>query len=289
MHLSKSDSLPPSLLLSSRAAGWDGLTLEQYHFTPGQRETPPREEHLICLNLGERCPLWLSQAGRTRRVTQGPGETLLIPSGEAGAARCITSTKVLHLLIWPELVQRTAQEMGVSHTEIGGGAEINDPRLRHLGMALREEAWTGGASGSLFAQCLATALAAHLVTQYGTAANKAAPGEPPGGLSPARLRRVADYVQSSLNCPLSLAEIAAVAGVSPYHFARQYKRATGETVHAFVLRCRVEAAAHLLRRNTLSVGQVAAEVGFAQQSHLAAHFKRKMGLSPLAYRRQVSI
>ena len=289
MHLSKSDALPPSLLLSSHAAGWNGLTLEQHLFLPGERDTPPRAAHLICLNLGEQHPLWLSQGGRVRRVVQGHGEMVLVPSGEEGRARNTVPGKVLHLLVQPALVQRTAQEMGVRRTELVGIAEADDPRLRHLVLALREEARTGGASGTLFAGCLSTALAAHLVTQYGTAANKAASGEPPGGLSPAQLRRVVDYVQSSLNCPLSLPEIAAVAGVSPYHFARQYKRVTGETVHAFVLRCRLEAAARLLRRNTLSVGQVAAEVGFAQQSHLAAHFKRAMGLSPLEYRRQASL
>ncbi len=279
----------PSLLLSSQAAGWAGLTLEQHLFLPGERETPARAEHLICLNLGQRCALWLSQSGRTQRVMQGCGEMLLVPSGEEGQARNAVPGEVLHLLIQPALVQRTAQEMGLRRTELVGGAEIDDPRLRHLGLALREEARSGGASGPLFAESLTTALAAHLVTQYSTSAATAAHAGPRGGFSASKLRRVTEYVQDNLNSSLTLAEIAAVAGVSPFHFARQYKRATGETVHAFVLRCRVEAAARLLRRNTLSVGQVAAEVGFAQQSHLAAHFKRTMGLSPLEYRRQASV
>ena len=268
------------------SANWEGLTLEQHLFLPGERETPARAEHLICLNLGQRCDLWLSQSGRTRRVVQGRGEMVLVPFGEAGQARNAVPGDVLHLLVRPELVQRTAQEMGVRRTELVGGAEISDPRLRHLGLALREEARTGGANGPLFAECLTTALAAHLVTQYGTSAATAADAGPRGGFSAAQLRRVTEYVQDNLNSSLTLAEIAAVAGVSPYHFARQYKRATGETVHQFVLRSRVDAAARLLRRNTLSVGQIAAEVGFAQQSHLAAHFKQSMGLSPTQYRRQ---
>ncbi len=286
MHLSKAEPLPPSLLLSSRPARWNGLTLEQHLFLPGERETPARAEHLICLNLSERCDLWLSGSGRTRRVVQGRGEMLLVPSGEAGQARNAVPGEVLHLLVQPALVQRTAQEMGLPGTELVGGAEIDDPRLRHLGLALREEARSGGASGPLFAECLTTALAAHLVTQYGTAAGTAAPKEPTGGLSAAQLRRVTEYVQGNLGGTLTLAEIAAVAGVSAFHFARQFKQTTGETVHQCVLRARVDAAARLLHRNTLSVGQVAAEVGFAQQSHLAAHFKRTMGLSPMQYRRQ---
>ncbi len=268
------------------AAAWEGLTLEQHFFLPGERDATPREAHLICLNLGERCDLWLSQGGHTRRAVQGHGEMLLVPCGEEGQARNTVPGEVLHLLVRPALVHRTAQEMGLPGTELIGGVEIDDPRLRHLGLALREEARTGGANGSLFAECLTTALAAHLVTQYGAAADTAAPEERTGRLLEAQLRRITEYVQDNLSGTLSLAEIAAVAGVSPYHFARQYKQATGETVHQFVLRSRVDAAARLLRRNTLSVGQIAAEVGFAQQSHLAAHFKRVMGLSPLKYRGQ---
>ena len=287
MHLSKSDALPPSLLLSSRAAGWDGLTLEKHLFTPGERDTPARAEHLVCLNIGERCDLWISRGGRTQRVVQGRGEMLLMPSGDAGRARCTAPGEVLHLLVQPALIRRTAQEMGVRQTELVGVAEADDPRLRHLGLALSEEARTGGAGGPLFAECLSTALAAHLLTAYGAAPVRAVSAG--GGLSAPQMRRVKDYVRGNLGAALTLPEVAAVAGVSPYHFARLFKQATGETVHTFVLRSRVEVAAVLLRRDTLSVGQVAAEVGFAQQSHLAAHFKRAMGLSPLEYRRQASV
>ncbi len=287
MYLSKSDTLPPSLLLSSRAAGWDGLALEKHLFTPGERDTPARAEHLVCLNLGQRCDLWLSRGGRTRRVVQGPGEMLLVPSGDAGRARCTVPGEVLHLLVRPALLQRTAQEMGVCRTELVGIAEVDDPRLRHLGLALSEEARTGGAGGPLFAECLSTALAAHLLTSYGAAPVRAVSAG--SGLSGPQMRRIKDYVRGNLGAALTLPEVAALAGVSPYHFARLFKRATGETVHAFVLRSRLEAAARLLRRNTLSVGQIAAAAGFAQQSHLAAHFRRATGLSPLEYRRQAHL
>ena len=263
--------------------------LEQCRFAPGERNTPARAEHLICLNLGERHVLWLSQRGRSRRIVQGPGELLVLPSGETRGVRNTAPAEVLHLLVRPEMLHRTAQEMGASRTEMTVSAEINDPRLRHLGLALREEARAGGANGPLFAQCLATALAAHLVTQYGTAAKTALDTRPSGKLSVPQIDRVTEYVRGSLSSPLHLAEIAAVAGVSPFHFARLFKRATGETVHGFVLRFRIEAAARLLCRDTLSVGQIAAEVGFAQQSHLAAHFKRARGVSPLEYRRQPHI
>ena len=265
-------------------AAWNGLTLEQCRFAPGERDTPPRAEHLICLNLGERHELWLSSGGRTQRIVQGPGEMLLLPFGEARRAQHTAPAEVLHLLVQPEMVHRVAHEMGVSRTEMAARVEINDPRLWHLGLALREEAQTGG-SGPLFAECLVTAVAAHLLARYSTAPLDAAvPGA--HGLSASQLTCVTDYIRSSLAADLSLAEIAAVAHASPFHLARQFKRATGRTLHQFVVDCRIQAAKRLLRRSECSVSQVAGEVGFAQQSHLAAHFKRATGLSPLAFRRQ---
>ncbi len=174
--------------------------------------------------------------------------------------------------------------MGGSATELKNSFGASDPRLLHLALALKEEAQTGGANGPLFAECLSTALAAHLLTQYGSVPPAGAPSA--HGLSAPQVKRVTDYVQDHLHSDLSLAAVAEIVHVSPFHFARQFKRATGKTLHEFVLECRVDAAKRLLRRRDLSVGEVAGLAGFAQQSHLAAHFRRVTGLSPAAFRRQ---
>jgi len=272
-------------------AVWDGLALEQRHSAPGGADKPPMPVHFVYLNLGGQCDFWQQRDGRTRHHIQPYGNAVFMPAGCESRWKWRTSTTVLALLIEPELVRRTAAETGRPAPELVSSFGASDPRLLHLGLALKEEALTGGSNGPLFVQCLSTALAAHLLAHYSAAASPIStdPTSTGHGLSAFQLARVTDYVRSNLGADLSLAEIAAVAHASPFHLARLFKRATGKTLHQFVIDCRVDAAKRLLNQDTLSVGQIAGEVGFAQQSHLAAHFKRVTGLSPLAFRRQLGM
>ncbi len=272
------------VLVSSRGAGWNGLTLEQSEAAPGEKYQPPQRLHYLCLNLGERCDLWQQRDGQARHHIQPYGDTVFMPAGCESHWKWTTSSHALYMLIEPELVSRTAAEIGCPAPEPRNSFGASDPRLLHLALTLKEEAQTGGANGPLFAQCLSTAVAAHLLTQYGSAPPAGAAST--HGLSASQIKRVTDYIKGHLHSDLSLAEIAETVHVSPFHFARQFKRATGKTLHEFVLECRVDAAKRLLRRPDLSVGQVASQAGFAQQSHLAAHLRRVTGLSPAAFRRQ---
>jgi len=265
-------------------AAWDGLALQQGEAAPGEKSPPPQPVHTVCLNLGEQCDLWQQRDGQARHHIQPYGDAVFMPAGYESRWKWTTPSHALYLLVEPELVSRTAAETGRPAPELRNSFGASDSRLLHLGLALKEEALTGGANGPLFAQCLSTALAAHLLAQYSCAPPAAAAST--HGLSASQLRRVTDYIRSNLSADLSLAEIAEVAHTSPFHLARQFKRATGKTLHQFVVDCRVDAAKRLLSRSECSVGQIAGEVGFAQQSHLASHFKRVTGLSPLAFRRQ---
>ncbi len=280
------DDTTRRVLVSSRGAGWDGLTLEQSVAAPGEKYQPPQRVHYLCLNIGERCDLWQQRDGRTHRHIQPYGDTVFMPAGYESRWKWTTSSHALYLLIEPGLVSRTAAEIGSSALDMRNSFGAGDPRLLHLALALKEEAQTGSANGPLFAQSLSTAVAAHLLTQYGGSAPRTASSAP--GLSASQVKRVATHIQDHLQSDLSLAGIAAVTHASPFHLARQFKRATGQTLHEFVLDCRVQAAKRLLSQDTLSIGQIAGEVGFAQQSHLAAHFKRVTGLSPLAFRHHLA-
>jgi transcriptional regulator GlxA family with amidase domain len=83
---------------------------------------------------------------------------------------------------------------------------------------------------------------------------------------------------------LSLAEVAAAVGVEPERMARGFRRAFGEPMAAYLRRIRVDAAAHLLMATNLSISRIAADVGFADQSHLTRCFTRYVGTTPGRYR-----
>jgi AraC-like DNA-binding protein len=101
-----------------------------------------------------------------------------------------------------------------------------------------------------------------------------------GGLSPAAMRRVREYVDAHLSGSVDLSTLAAVAGVSIHHFARGFKQSAGVTPHHYLTEKRVERAQEMLAHTDLSLSQIAYAVGFADQSHLARHFRQMLGVTP---------
>ena len=105
-----------------------------------------------------------------------------------------------------------------------------------------------------------------------------------GDLPVCRLRRVTQYIEDNLHRGLRLAELSAHVHMSPYHFARLFKRSTGTPPHRFVLRRRIDRATTLLTTGELSIGEVARLVGFQTTSHFTTVFRRITGATPSAYR-----
>ena len=106
-----------------------------------------------------------------------------------------------------------------------------------------------------------------------------------GALPESRLRRVAAHIDGNLHRELRLADLGAIVHMSPFHFARLFKRATGVSPHRFILHRRIAAATTLLADSPSSIRSVARSVGFTTASHFATTFRRVTGLTPTAYRR----
>jgi len=101
-----------------------------------------------------------------------------------------------------------------------------------------------------------------------------------GTLPSGRLRRVTEYIQQNLDKELRLAELAALVYMSPYHFARLFKRSTGVPPHRFVVRQRIARASAFLATQELSIAQISRMVGFRTPSHFATVFRRVTGITP---------
>src|SRR2546425_1482809 len=102
-----------------------------------------------------------------------------------------------------------------------------------------------------------------------------------------RLRRVTEYIEQNLDKELRLAELAALAYMSPYHFARLFKCSTGVPPHRFVVRQRVARASAFLATPDLAIAQIARMVGFRTPSHFTTVFRRVTGVTPRGYRTDV--
>ena len=101
-----------------------------------------------------------------------------------------------------------------------------------------------------------------------------------GGLPPAAMRRIQDYIDAHLSEQIELPVLAGVAGLSVFHFAREFKRTAGITPHQYILRKRVERADALLGGTDLSLSEIAIASGFSDQSHLTRRFRQILGATP---------
>ena len=98
------------------------------------------------------------------------------------------------------------------------------------------------------------------------------------------LRRARDHIDRHYQQPLDLAALAAVAGVSKFHFARCFEATYGETPIRYLTRRRIERAQDLLRVANLTVTEICMVVGFASLGSFSSRFTQLVGESPAAYR-----
>jgi AraC family transcriptional regulator len=157
------------------------------------------------------------------------------------------------------------------------------PPLRAAMLAVNNELTADAAGGRLAAESLANLLAVHLIRN--ASAPRPSARRTDSALPRGKLRSVIEYIEEHLDAGLTLEQMAAAAHLSAYHFARQFKAATGLPPHQYVILRRVERAKHFLQAGTdLSLAEVAANAGFSDQSQFTHHFKRLVGVTPGQFR-----
>src|SRR6476619_673258 len=169
--------------------------------------------------------------------------------------------------------------------ELRPSRKFADPRLSALVAAVHAEMVAGFSSGRLFLDSLEQAMAVALVK--GHAVRHRPVQIYRGGLGSARLRRLKEFVHAQMEDDLSLDEMAQSVGLSTAHFARMFRKSTGQTPHQFVLRQRLERARAMLRAADSRVLGVAVACGFKTQQHFAQVFRDVWGVSPTEYRQDL--
>ena len=191
--------------------------------------------------------------------------------------------QILSLVISDEALGAAYDEVSID-TELRGMTHLVDPRVGALVAAVNAERIAGFPSGRLFLDSVEQALAVALVGGYGVRPRSLRKYR--GGLGPARLRTIKELVHARLEDELTLIEMAQALDLSPAHFARMFRKSTGETPHEFVLRQRIERAKTMLRQAQTRVLDVAVACGFKSQQHFARVFRQLCGTSPTEYRRK---
>ncbi|MEO1748148.1 MAG: AraC family transcriptional regulator [Pseudomonadota bacterium] len=165
------------------------------------------------------------------------------------------------------------------------GGHFKAPLVAQLLRALFGHAGTGSALGALYTEVMMTAVIAELlqINQTPIVPKPARPND----LTPAQLRRIADYVDASDNAAISSERLAALVNMSPSRFLRSFKAATNSSPYQFILTRRVERARAMLYSSNRSLAQIALDCGFSSQSHMTDIFRSRLNVTPGALRRSL--
>lgn len=105
------------------------------------------------------------------------------------------------------------------------------------------------------------------------------------GLNPRQLELITAVIAEKIGDPISVSMLSSVVGLSRSYFSHAFRRTTGLTPHAHVVRLRIERAITLMARMDAPLTEVALAVGFADQSHFSRAFRRLTGITPTHWRR----
>jgi AraC family transcriptional regulator len=275
---------------TSSGMGWEALQAIHWRKIPASGEISffPMSQHKLVLMIRPPEKIDLRYEGvKLDRPVPG-GSILVMPAGSSREFRWQGSIDVESLDIYldPSLVGRVtaeAFESDPTRTVIPPLTGLISPELRSAMLAVEAELRASGGGCQLLVESLATILSVHLIRHVTGRRDLPAPAD--GVLLGRKLSTVIEYIMENLEGDLTLAQMAAVAHLSPYHFARQFKAATGLSPYQYVISRRVERAQHLLRKyEELGLAEVALRSGFSDQSRFSLQFKRIAGVTPRQFR-----
>ena len=273
----------PDPLLSSRARGWHGLTVELHSFHQLDTVVQPAD-HVISVHLAGTVNLQRTRNGRTKVRKMAPGDVAITPIGPAVRWAQSSQSLVILLRLAPAYISRVAGDecaLDPDRFELRDVFAARDTTIEDSARGLLAALELEGADSLLHVDTLTCELAIHLLRSYTTTGVRE---WPKSRLSPHKLRRAIEFIDENLGRPVTLAALAEAVTLSPGHFAHAFREATGVAPHRYVVERRVELAKALLRQSDLPITEIADRIGCSSHSHFSVLFHRVTGLTPRQFR-----
>lgn len=262
-----------------------GGFLQSWSGTSATMPQPAIDHHLIILHQAG--PKRICRHGGTgrRSVDAALHAHSTVQSGSSYAWHTEGPIAFSHIYVDPARFAAIVAEnfdrdpQSISFAECIGRADRHVAQLFDLMMASRDDPdW------AVIADYYLDALLLRLATTSTSGAEF--PGFARLTLTAWTVARVRDFIRSNIANPISLGDLAAVAGYSRYHFVRAFKATTGLSPYAYMLRERVSHGQELLRHCDEPIGDIALKAGFSTHTHFSTRFRATAGVTPAEYRRR---
>jgi len=251
-------NMPAPLLMSSSGRGWRDLTLNCHpHSGHFELDLPPLDHFVVTLAQ--------DHGARTEHGLDGRAHEHAV--------------RATDICIYPALRRHRCWGTATARSPV---YSARDPILQRLQEVLFAELqMPAHPAQPMFVEAVTEAMAIHLVRAWGRPLPT--PVAPMAKLSTRTLSLVLEYMQQNLTAPIHLDDLAAIAGLSRFHFIRCFKATTRMTPMQFLDQTRIDYAKALLRKGGVSLAEVSYLAGFSDQSHFTRRFRLRVGLTPGAY------
>jgi AraC family transcriptional regulator len=265
---------------------WPGVKVGHGRFLPGEASNKHLNRHHIFIPLaGSYEAAMVMLGGNVVHSRRTVGQASIVPVGQQYSAYWKDELEDLGIHLDPDYVARQASELvQTDRIELIADCEVGDSLVHQIARSLAAEVDAGAPAGTIYAETLVNTLVAHLLRHYSNAGERFQ--QYLGGLPKHKLRRVTEFIEENLERDLTLAEIAGIAELSPFHFARSFKQSTGSTPIQFLTQRRIDLAKRLLVDSELPIVEIGLRAGFKNQSHFTTLFRKITAMTPKAYRNE---
>lgn len=267
--------------------GTAGASVLEAHQTAGDWSDAPTPDLSITVLSSPTVPVTIDVGAGRYRSTMARGEVVLTPPGTTSSIQVAGEHCVRILALPYAALASSALDRGVTLPAGGDFGSLHAGLVRDSGLAsLMNAIWheveLGRPHGRLWTDGAILQVAAILVRlQHAQRAHQLR-----GGLASWQQRRALEHLTDNFAQDITLDALAAVVGLSTYHFARQFKRSFGLPPHSYLRRVRCEKARELLTFTKHSIGEIAAAVGYETPQAFARMFRAEVGVTPSEYRRK---
>ena len=257
--------------------------IQRYQNYAGEYLKEANDRHVI---VQMRDCAWAERRGESGSWVQflkERGSLTIVPSGPVPEVRLLNTSNMILCALERNFTREIALELDRQPTK-GAAFHIRDTPIEQLVNLLIDD-FEASRPCALYSDTLAHALAMRFLLHGNSPEHPLNSAVEP--LPPRILRRIRDRIEAELDTQLSLASLAKESGYSREHFLRMFRTATGLTPHQYVLERRLSAAQRLLRQSRMLLVDIALQCGFASQTHMSDVFRKRLGVTPLEYRRYI--